>query len=401
MLREVFYESSESVSSFLGYGHQPLYRCKRHDYFTSALPWTQKGPAVQVSLGATAPIKGLGDLVLKPSPVQQWEASMHHTGTGTTFYTPPTTDSWKWYGRDASASGNLDLGTAGINVNQGQIATGYLDSLRIKGAVDVSQLYADLGTATPMSINNLREAFQIQKFYERQARGGTRYTEIIRSHFGVISPDARLQRPEYLGGSSSRINVNQVQQTSASDSSTPQGNLAAFAVGQDVFHGFTKSFVEHGYIIGLVNVRADITYQQGLNRLWSRRGKFDFYWPVFAHLGEQAVLNKEIFCDGSDSDDGVFGYQERYADYRYYPSIITGKLRSTDPQPLDYWHLAQKFENCPKLNSEFIQDTASYQGIKRASAVQNEPQFVLDSWFDLKCVRPMPVYGVPGLVDHF
>ena len=135
--------------------------------------------------------------------------------------------------------------------------------------------------------------------------------------------------------------------------------------------------------------------------MWSRRGKFDFYWPVFAHLGEQAVLNKEIYCDGSASDDGIFGYQERYADYRYYPSIITGKLRSTDPQPLDYWHLAQKFENCPKLNSEFIQDTASYQGIKRASAVQNEPQFVLDSWFDLKCVRPMPVYGVPGLVDHF
>ena len=264
--------------------------------------------------------------------------------------------------------------------------------------LDGAGAYADLSSASPISINDLREAFQIQKLYERDARGGTRYTEILRAHFGVVSPDARLQRPEYLGGSSARIAINPVQQTSSSDSTTPQGNLAAYGVVGDSFHGFTKSFVEHGYVIGLVNVRADLTYQQGLPRMWSRKGRFDFYWPVLAHLGEQAVLNKEIYAQGTDADDDVFGYQERWAEYRYFPGTITGKFRSTDPQPLDMWHLAQKFDSLPTLSSQFIEDNPP---VDRVVAVTDEPQFLFDSWMRLKCARPMPVYSVPGLVDHF
>lgn len=213
-----------------------------------------------------------------------------------------------------------------------------------------------------------------------------------------MSPDARLQRPEFLGGGSSRININPVQQTSASDTTSPQGNLAAYGVVASRNHSFTKSFVEHGYIIGLVNVRADLTYQQGLNRLWSRKTKFDFYWPVLAHLGEQSVLNKEIYAQSTAEDDEVFGFQERYAEYRYKPSQITSKLRSSDPQSLDVWHLSQYFESLPKLNSEFIEDNPPLQ---RVLAVQNEPQFIMDCYFNLKCTRPMPLYGVPGLVDHF
>ena len=263
---------------------------------------------------------------------------------------------------------------------------------------NVSDIYADLTTATAYTINSLRQAFQVQRLYERDARGGTRYTEILRAHFGVVSPDARLQRPEYLGGSSSPININPVQQTSATDSTSPQGNLAAFGLTSSKIHGFTKSFVEHGYIIGLVNVRADLTYQQGLQRLWSRQTRFDFYWPALAHLGEQAVLNKEIYAQGTAADDDVFGYQERYAEYRYYPSLITGKFRSTYAQPLDMWHLSQKFDSLPTLSAQFIEDNPP---VSRVIAVQDEPQFLLDTYFSLNCVRPMPVYSVPGLVDHF
>lgn len=259
-------------------------------------------------------------------------------------------------------------------------------------------LSVDLSQATAATINSLRQAFQLQRLYERDARGGSRYTEILRSHFGVVSPDARLQRPEYLGGGSTRIQVNPVAQTSATDSVTPQGNLAAFGLVADRRNGFKKSFVEHGYIIGLCNLRADLNYQQGLNRMWSRQTRFDFYWPVLAHLGEQAILSKEIFADGSANDDLVFGYQERYAEYRYKPNMITGKLRSTDPNTLDVWHLAQKFTNRPVLNREFIEENVP---LSRSIAIQNEPHLLLDVFFELSCVRPMPVYGVPGLVDHF
>ena len=225
-------------------------------------------------------------------------------------------------------------------------------------------------------------------------------SEIIRSHFGVVSPDARLQRSEYLGGSSVPVNIAPVAQTSASaisGSATPQGNLAAIGTMLSK-SGFTKSFVEHGIIIGLLNVRADLTYQQGIPRMFSRRTRFDFYWPVLAHLGEQAILNKEIYAQGTSVDDDVFGYQERYAEYRYFPSMITGKLRSTDPQSLDVWHLSQKFDSLPTLSAQFIEDNPP---VSRILAVQNEPQFIIDSYIEMKCARPMPVYGVQGLVDHF
>ena len=258
--------------------------------------------------------------------------------------------------------------------------------------------YADLSTASAATINSLRQAFQIQRLLERDARGGTRYTEILRSHFGVISPDARLQRPEFLGGGSTRININPVAQTSSSDGSTPQGNLAAY--GQATLHngGVSKSFTEHGYIIGIASIRADLTYQQGINRMWFRKTRWDHFWPALSHLGEQAILNKEIYVDGTAADEDVFGYQERYAEYRYKPSLITGKFRSTYAQPLDFWHLAQKFENRPALNAEFIQTKVP---LERAIAVTNEPQFIVDCYFHTRCVRPMPMYGVPGLIDHF
>lgn len=348
-------------------------RGKRHDYFTSCLPWPQKGPGVEISIGGTANL------------------NLSLSGTGSPVFDEKAT---------SSVLGSLGLVTNGSGIATVGICRGSVGgtSLAWKDpALSVSGT-ADLSTATPISINDLRQAFQIQKLYERDARGGTRYTEILRAHFGVISPDARLQRPEYLGGSSARISINPVQQTAATNDVTPQGNLAAYGVVSDSFHGFSKSFVEHGYVFGFVNVRADLTYQQGLNRMWSRQGRFDFYWPVLAHLGEQSVLNKEIYAQGTADDDKVFGYQERYAEYRYYPGQITGKFRSTDPQPLDSWHLAQKFSSLPTLSSQFIQDNPP---VERVIAVTDEPQFLFDSYIRLKCARPMPVYSVPGLVDHF
>lgn len=364
---------------------EPFYRGKRHDYFTSALPWPQKGPGVELPLGQTAALTGSSDY-----PVQITYHQLHEDGgTGRISGSFP----YSWTGAGFKSS-DFTVGNPNSNT--------IVDS-QPHVTVDGSDFTVDLSAATAITINSLRSAFQLQKFYEKDARGGTRYTEIIRSHFGVVSPDSRLQRSEYLGGTSTPIMFNPVMQTSASadGSSTPQGNLAAYALAATKTHGFNQSFTEHGIVIGLLNVRTDLSYQQGINRMWLRQTREEYYWPSFAHLGEQGVYNKEIYAQGTDDDDELFGYQERYAELRYHPPIITGKMRSTYAQSLDIWHFAQKFDNLPALNADFIEDTASYQGIQRISAVQDEPQFYGDVFVRLKCARPMPLYGVPGLVDHF
>lgn len=381
--------SSTNVDNPLLYSSDCPPIAKFHDYFTSALPWPQKGPGVEISLGGSVPVTGTADLLFGQSQIQVTGLSGSHSFNDSSWTPTPNT-----------SGQHYAVGFGSWTPRSNEPSGGGMTQVKVTGALTNPALTVDLSASTPISINDLRQAFQIQKLYERDARGGTRYTEILRSHFGVVSPDARLQRPEYLGGGKTRINVNPVQQTSATadGSGTPQGNLSAYAVAVDTGHSFTKSFVEHGWIIGFVAVQSDLTYQQGLNRMWSRKARFDYYWPVFAHLGEQAVLNKEIYVQGTAADDEVFGYQERFAEYRYFPGIITGHMRSTSSTPLDVWHLAEKFETAPQLNGTFIQDATP---IERVVAVTDEPPIILDAWFDLKCVRPMPVYSTPGLVDHF
>jgi len=349
-----------------------LRRGKRHDYFTSCLPWPQKGTAVSIPLGTEARIHGKNAAGTVNDEVFMYD------GVGNTVNLKADTAT-----NEVEVNGSWS-GTSGLHWANDPLVVGYN--------------YVDLTNATAATINSLRQAFQIQRLYERDARGGTRYTEIVRSHFGVVSPDARLQRPEYLGGGSTPVNITPVPQTSVTSGSNPLGQLAGFGTFTHNSNGFIASFTEHCVLLGLVCVRADLNYQQGLNRMFSRRTRFDFYWPALSHLGEQAVLNKEIYAQNDSHDDEVFGYQERYAEYRYKPSLITGKFRSTYATPLDIWHLAQEFGSLPVLDETFIVEDPP---MSRIMAVNTEPHFKFDAYFDLICTRPMPVYSVPGLIDHF
>lgn len=352
-------------------------RGKRHDYFSSSLPFVQKGDAVTLPLGLSAPVTG--SIVGTGRPTFTEEGSPSQPQNMGYLVAQGNSNAADFQNTAAAGGSNYP-----INWNNPNLA--------LSGAT------ADLSTATAATINEIREAFQIQKLYERDARGGTRYVEILRSHFGITNhPDARLNRPEYLGGGSTPIVITPVPATNQSGN-VDLAELGAYGVAGRGNVGFTKSFVEHGYIIGLVSARADLNYQQGIERMWSRTTRWDYYWPSLAHLGEQAVLSKEIYSDGTANDEDVFGYQERYAEYRYKPSKITGTLRSDNLTSLDTWHLAQDFTTRPVLDDAFIQENPPMSRIK---AVSTEPDFIFDGFFQYRCARPMPTYSVPGLIDHF
>ena len=361
-------------------GGYPAKAAKYHDYFTSCLPQPQKGPDVLLPLGAAAPLN-----TYDPA----------HPGQ---FQDHVPDNALVWYSRTGSLVSDTlvgsGLGGAASSVRSPAVTQLWNDDLR------PANLFADLSQATASTVNELRLAFAIQRLYERDARGGTRYTEILRSHFGVTSPDSRLQRPEYLGGKRIPIGMSQVLQTSAS-STTPQGNTAAYSLTNMASGMFTKSFVEHGILMCLGVVRTEHTYQQGLERFWTRKKRFDFYDPALANIGEQAVLNKEIYLQGNSQDDQAFGYQEAWADYRYKPSRVSSEMRSNYAQSLDIWHYADFYTERPVLSSGWIDETKV--NIDRTIAVSssNSNQFFGDFLFRDSCVRPMPLYSVPGMIDHY
>lgn len=371
-------------------GAYPVKVAKYHDYFTSCLPSPQKGPAVLMPLLGDAPVVPrdlkfalpIGD---PPDPLYML------SGNG------------RWSTENAMLGVSAGSQSASGNASTLTRFTGIGTNTALGLSVPAN-LWADLSQAQSATVNQLRQAFAVQRLLEKDARGGSRYIESLKVHFGVTAPDASLQRPEYLGGQRIPVSMDQVLQTSATDTTSPQGNTAAYSLTNYAGSVFTKSFVEHGYVIGLACVRTEHTYQQGLERFWSRKGRFDFYWPALANIGEQAVLNKEIYLQGEAADDEAFGYQEAWAEYRYKPSRVSGDFRSAAPNSLDVWHYADDYSALPTLSPDWLNETSA--NVDRTLAVQSDisgaaRQFLADFYFKLDCVRPMPLYSVPGLIDHY
>ena len=395
-------------------GGKPYKAAKYHDYFTSALPAPQKGPdvSIPVSLGSELPVYGTGDpLYLTDGnftypflSVGQSLGSVSMTGTAIANSGATGSKVGDIYDNGNAFYSEANSGGGSANWKgkvMGVPTKEKMDSLAVPGLVGSGLVAVYDGAVSVATINQLRLAFQIQKFYERQARGGSRYTEVIRSFFGVTSPDARLQRPEYLGGNRVPININQVIQQSGTESATtPQGTVVGMSQTTDTNSDFTKSFTEHGFIIGVMVARYDHTYQQGLDRLWSRKDKFDFYWPVFANIGEQAIKNKELYAQGTAEDDEVFGYQEAWAEYRYKPNRVTGEMRSSYAHSLDVWHLADDYSKLPSLSAEWIQEDSSTVNRVLAASDNLAAQFFADIYVKNLCTRPMPMFSIPGLIDH-
>lgn len=362
-------------------GALPLKVAKYHDYFTAALPEPQKGPEVTIGgVGGYMPVVTRDELVTDTEKNMKW-------------YTPGNTTATNY-----ALGYTSQVNTRGANdIKAAVYGSGFVN----QNPITPANLWADMTVGTATSINALRQAFAIQRLYEKNARGGTRYIEIIKAHFGVQSPDARQQRSEYLGGTRVPINMDQVVQTSnTAEGSTPQGNTAAYSLTAFNESMFTKSFTEHGYIIGLACIRTEHTYQQGIERFWSRKKMLDYYFPTLANLGEQAILNKEIYAQGNTTDEEAFGYQEAWAEYRYKPSRVSGAMRSNYQTTLDAWHYADKYTSQPILSSDWIDETSA--NIDRTLAVQSatEDQFIADFYFACEATRPMPLYSIPGLIDH-
>ena len=370
--------NTDTFVSDVAKGGKPYIAAKYHDYFTSCLPSPQKGPDVLIPSATAGEYPVVTKLQTHDAGGYSLFANVGNSGNRVTAYTRNAGDGVSIRNADSPVSISSDV-----------------------YAYDPTNLWAQASGGIGATINQLRLAFQVQKLYERDARGGSRYIEILKSHFGVTSPDARLQRPEYLGGNRVPININQViQQSGTQSGTTPQGTVVGMSQTTDSHSDFIKSFTEHGFILGVMCVRYDHTYQQGLERFWSRKDRFDYYWPVFANIGEQAVRNKEIYAQGNSEDDEVFGYQEAWADYRYKPNRVTGEMRSAYAQSLDVWHLADDYSTRPSLSDSWIREDKA--NIDRVLAVQSSVsnQFFADIYVQNRATRPMPVYSIPGLIDH-
>ena len=367
-------------------GGLPYTAAKYHDYFTSCLPSPQKGPDVEIPVAQAGEYPVIAKSVYVPDSLNPTSNPMRFSNLG----------------KSASLAASRAVKSQDSDRGYPEGSLSFYPNDSTPNLVSPVNLWAvSSGNAQAATINQLRMAFQVQKLYERDARGGTRYIEILKSHFGVTSPDARLQRPEYLGGNRLPITINQVlQQSGTLAEGTPQGTPVGQSLTTDSHGDFKKSFVEHGYIIGVMVARYDHTYQQGVERFWSRKSRFDFYWPVFANIGEQAVLNKEIYAQGSAKDEEVFGYQEAWADYRYKPNRVTGEMRSQFPQSLDVWHLADDYDSLPSLSDSWIREDSSTVNRVLAVSQENSNQLFADIYVQNRCTRPMPMYSIPGLIDH-